>query len=163
MGKPVGKWANGLQKSRLVNFVLESRLPFAQSVPFTVKRTRRPDTGINMALKKHSFPFVTFRPEEQDFLVRCSLALRNNDVDCDNKEWNSAESRPWDGGGSGHPDLKMRGPQFGLRIIGGGPPGPLPWIHYREMVCTWRVRIINANLLSFLLFCRCTARRRISC
>jgi len=109
---------------------------------------------------EHSFPFVTFRPEEQNYLVRCSLAPRNfpesrvpftfqwklfckwvnnhgysllfqvllfiliaacqpdkdtnktyNDVDCDNKEWNSAGSRPWDkrragGGGGGGPVIQ---------------------------------------------------------
>ena len=50
-------WANGSQNSGVVNFIPESRLPFAQSVPFTVKRPRRPDTGISVALKKWNTVF----------------------------------------------------------------------------------------------------------
>ena len=43
-------------------------------------------------------------------------------------------SRPWDKGESGLPKKFFRpfGPHFGLKIKGGGPPGPLPLIrHWR--------------------------------
>ena len=59
------------------------------------------------------------------------------------------------GGGSGHPDLKIRwGPSLQKKFFSAfrasvwaknkgepGPPGPSPGF------ATWRVRIINANLL----------------
>ena len=37
------------------------------------------------------------------------------------------------GGGGGGSSKKKIGPQFGLKIRGGGSPGPLPWIHH----CLW--------------------------
>ena len=53
----------------------------------------------------------------------------------------SGRSRPSDKGGPGHPDPEIRGrgggvkksffrPQFGLKIRGERPPGPLPWVRH---------------------------------
>ena len=52
------------------------------------------------------------------------------------------------GGWVGYPDPEIRGgpglqknvlwpfrPQFGIKISGGGPPGPLPWIRR----CRWSI------------------------
>ena len=47
-----------------------NRIPFVQSVPFTEKRPRRPETGIK-------FLFVIFHQEKQDYLFRSSVAPGN--------------------------------------------------------------------------------------
>ena len=45
-----------------------------KSVPVTEKRPQRSETGIKDGFEEveHEFPFV--RPEEQDYLFRCSVA-----------------------------------------------------------------------------------------
>ena len=54
MGKAVGSNnLTGKQNSGLVNFILESHLPLAQSVPFIEKWLQKLETGIiNMSLNK---------------------------------------------------------------------------------------------------------------
>ena len=41
-------------------------------------------------------------------------------------------SRPLEKGGLQKNFFRSFGPQFGLKIRGCGPPGPLPWIHHRN-------------------------------
>ena len=58
--------------------------------------------------------------------------MASRDIDCFSGFFDNGRSRPSDkGGGSGHPDLEIRGegelfwlfrPQFNLKIRGGGPP-----------------------------------------
>ena len=71
----------------------------------------------------------------------------------------SGRSRPSDwgaGGRGGHPDPEIKGggggrlkkkifrrfgPHFGLKVRGGGPPGPFPWIrHWPLIVFVWNSR-----------------------
>ena len=46
-----------------------------KSVPSTEKRPRKPGTGNKVGFEEmeHEFPFVTFRPEKQDYLLGCSV------------------------------------------------------------------------------------------
>ena len=44
-------------------------------------------------------------------------------------------SRPLEKGGSPKKIFWSFGPQFGLKIRGRGPPGPLPWIHHCNDHC----------------------------
>ena len=59
-------------RSLVVNFVPESRLPLIlyNSVPFTEKRPRKPETGIKDGFEEiePEFQLRTFRPEKQDYL-----------------------------------------------------------------------------------------------
>ena len=50
-----------------------------KSVSFSEKRPRRREDGVKDDFEKmeHEFPFGTFRPEKQDYLFRCSVALGN--------------------------------------------------------------------------------------
>ena len=73
----LGKW---YAKFRTGNFVPESCLLFVQiSFSFSEKRPRRREDGVKDDFEKmeHEFPFGTFRPEKQDYLFRCSVALGN--------------------------------------------------------------------------------------
>ena len=72
--------ADGKQNSRLVNFVLEQRLPFAKISFIYRKRLGRRETGIKDSFEEveNEFPFGTFRPQKkQDYLIRCSVAPEN--------------------------------------------------------------------------------------
>ena len=71
--------ADGKQNSRLVNFVLEQRLPFAKISFIYRKRLGRRDTGIKDSFEEveHEFPFGTFRPQKKKTglpyqMFRCS-------------------------------------------------------------------------------------------
>ena len=50
-----------------------------KSVPFTKKRTQKPEPSIKDDFEEmeHGFPFGIFLPEKQDYLFRCSVAPRN--------------------------------------------------------------------------------------
>ena len=72
-------WANGKQNSRLANFVLESRSPFAQIKSiFPKKSLRKPATGIKGDFNEmnHEFLFETFGTEKR-YLFRNSVAHRS--------------------------------------------------------------------------------------
>ena len=79
MGKPVrsrvGKVVSKIQIGDLVNFVPESRLPFAQISSIYQKNGRESIKLISkVALKKWNKNFrETFRLEKQDYLFRCSI------------------------------------------------------------------------------------------
>ena len=79
MGKPVrsrfGKVVSKIQIGDLVNFVPESRLPFAQISSIYQKIGRESIKLISkVALKKWNKNFrETFRLEKQDYLFRCSI------------------------------------------------------------------------------------------
>ena len=87
MGKPVrsrfGKVVSKIQIGDLVNFVPESRLPFAQISSIYQKNGRESIKLISkVALKKWNKNFrETFRLEKQDYLFRCSITgnFRRND------------------------------------------------------------------------------------
>ena len=59
--------ADGKQNSRLVNFVPEQRLPFANISFIYRKRLGRRETGIKDSFEEveHEFPFGTFRPQKK--------------------------------------------------------------------------------------------------
>ena len=59
-----------------------------ESVPFTEKRPRRPETGVKDDFEEmdHEFPFGTFSPEKEDNLIRCSVVAGNY-------PWNDPNSR----------------------------------------------------------------------
>ena len=69
----LGKWK--AQNSWLANFIQKSLLPLIG----TEKRSRKPESGIKDSSEEseHKFPFGTFRPEKEDYLVRCSVAPGN--------------------------------------------------------------------------------------
>ena len=47
-----------------------------KTVPFTGRWPRRPETGIKVGFEEmeHKFPFGTFCPEKEGYLLRCSFA-----------------------------------------------------------------------------------------
>ena len=59
-----------------------------ESVPFTEKRPRRPETGVKDDFEEmdHEFPFGTFSPEKEDNLIRCSVVAGDY-------PWNDPNSR----------------------------------------------------------------------
>ena len=52
---------------------------FLPTSSITEKRPRTPETGIKDGFEEmeHEFPFGIFRPEKQDYLIRCSVVLGN--------------------------------------------------------------------------------------
>ena len=73
-------WANGNQNLGAVNFLPESRLPFAQIS--SIYRKTAPRKPEKLALSgfegmEHEFSCRTLLPEKQDYLLRCSIALGN--------------------------------------------------------------------------------------
>ena len=83
MGKPVGPrfGQNGKQNSGLVKLILSRNRVYHlyKSVSFSEKRPLRREAGVKDDFEKmeHEFPFETFRPEKQDYLIRYSVALGN--------------------------------------------------------------------------------------
>lgn len=59
-----------------------------ESVLFTEKRPRRPETGVKDDFEEmdHEFPFGTFSPEKEDNLIRCSVVAGKY-------PWNDPNSR----------------------------------------------------------------------
>jgi len=80
MRKPLvhslGKW-DGKQNLRLVNFVLESHLPFVQISSFYQKMTAKAWNWYQdpISQMEHKFLFGTFHPEKQNYLFRYSVTL----------------------------------------------------------------------------------------
>ena len=79
-------WTNQCQikqNSRQINFVPDSRLPFAQISSIYRKRPRKPETGIKDGFEEmeHEFPFGTFRSEKQDYFFR-NFPLKRPEKSC---------------------------------------------------------------------------------
>ena len=123
------RWAANLNLSVLFFFFLRFSLPLPSSLlQLCISNRKSPQTD-----------------------TWCQYCQRES---CLYLEYNSAGSRPWDrgggGGGGGLPKNFFRpfGPQFSLKIRGGGggPPRPLPWIRH----CINASRIIIAWLVTHL-------------
>ena len=93
--------------------------------PCRIMRTRQGYSDLNCPLVKQTVKVISIR-----------LQFSGGSRPWDKGGGGRVSSRPWDKGG-GSVSKKFFwpfGPQFGLKIRGGWPPGPLLWIHHCSCV-----------------------------